>query len=64
MHEFEYYWKYCFWLDGALVQNISQKAKNPYRCTKIPLHKNFKLTLEPNVASQTYLKISCTSQKS
>ena len=40
----------------------AKRQKNTYRCSKI--HKNFKLTLDPNVASQTYLKISCTSQKS
>ena len=53
MHEFEYYWMYCFWLDGALVQNISQKAKNPDRWSKFPLHKNFKLSLDQNVTEQT-----------
>ena len=49
--------------DGAFVQNISKKAKNTYRCSKFPLHKNFKLNLEPNVTKQAYIKIGCTFQK-
>ena len=52
-----------FWLDGAQVQNNSKKAKNPYRCSKNSLHKNFKLSLEQNVTNQTYPKIRCRSQK-
>ena len=49
--------------DGVSVQNISEKAKNPYRSSKFPLHKNFKLVLEPNVTFQTYPKLSCRSRK-
>ena len=49
--------------DGAFVQNISKKAKNTYRCSKISLHKSFKLILKQNVTSLTYLKISCRLQK-
>ena len=49
--------------DVVLVQNISEKAKNPCHCSKIPLHKNFKLTLEQNVSFPAYLKLSCRSQK-
>ena len=37
-------------------------VENPYRCSKIPLHKNFKLVLEQNVRNQTYPKLSCRSQ--
>ena len=39
--------------DVAYVQNIGQKAKNTYRCSKFSLHKNFKLSLEQNVTEQT-----------
>ena len=53
-----------FWLDVVQVQKIKTKAKNTYRCSKFPLHKNFKLTLEQNVSFQAYLKLSCRSQKS
>ena len=49
--------------DGVSVQNISEKSKNPGRCSKIPLHKNFKLSLDQNVTEQTYLKISSRSKK-
>ena len=49
--------------DGVLVQNIIEQAKNPCRCSKFPLHKNFKLVLEQNVTEQTYPKISQRSQK-
>ena len=42
---------------------MSEKRKNTYRCSKIPLHKNFKLILEQNVTEQAYPKISCRSQK-
>ena len=49
--------------DGVLVQNISKKEKNPCRCSKISLHKIFKLVLEQNVCEQTYPKISLRSQK-
>ena len=51
------------WLDGIKVKNISKNAKNTCHCSEIPLHKNFKLTLEQNVTNQTYLKLSCRSQK-
>ena len=50
-------------LDGASIKNIGQKAKNTYRCSKFPLNKNFKLSLDQNVASQAYPKISCRLQK-
>ena len=33
-----------------------------YRCSKIPLHKNFKLVLEQNVRKQTYPTKSCRLQ--
>ena len=49
--------------DGVLVQNISKKEKKPCHCSKISLHKNFKLSLEQNVCEQTYPKISLRSQK-
>ena len=49
--------------DGVSVQNISQKAKNTYCCSKFPLHKNFKWSLEQNFSKQTYNKISSRSQK-
>ena len=45
------------------VKNISENAKNSCHCSKFPLHKNFKLTLEQNVTLQTYTKLSCRSQK-
>ena len=48
--------------DGVSVRNISEKAKNTYRCSKFPLHKNFKLSLEQNVSEQTYPEISSRSQ--
>ena len=38
---------------------MSEKRKNTYHCSKIPLHKNFKLVLEQNVTEQAYLQISC-----
>ena len=37
-------------------KTISEKAKNTHRCSKIPLHKNFKLVLQQNVMNQTYHK--------
>ena len=49
--------------DGVRVKNISEKAKNPHRCSKFPLHKNFNLNLEQNVVIQTYPKLCCRSQK-
>ena len=52
-----------FWIDGVQVENIGEKAKNTCRCSKIPLHKNFKLVWDQNVTNQTYLKLSCRSQK-
>ena len=42
-------------LDTASVQKIKTKRKNPYDCSKFPLHKKFKLILERNVDEQTYL---------
>ena len=36
-------------LDVAEVQNIGKKSKNPCGCSKFPLHKNFKLSLDQNV---------------
>ena len=50
-------------LDGASIKNIGQKAKNTYRCSKFPLNKNFKLSLDQNVASQAYPKIDYRFQK-
>ena len=50
-------------LDVVQVQKMAKKAKNPYRCSKMSLNKNFKLSLEQNVTEQTYPKISCRSQK-
>ena len=50
-------------LDVVQVPNIAKKGKNPYRRSKNSLHKKFKLSLEQNVTEQTYLKISCRSQK-
>ena len=50
-------------LDGASIKNIGQKAKNTYGCSKFPLNKNFKLSLEQNVGEQTYPEISSRSQK-
>ena len=49
-------------LDGASIKNIGQKAKNTYRCSKFPLNKNFKLSLDQNVTEQTYPEMSCRSQ--
>ena len=37
-------------VDVVQVQNIGKKAKNTYRCSKFSLHKNFKLSLDQNVA--------------
>ena len=54
---------FYFWLDVVQVQKMAKKAKNPCRCSKISLHKKFKLILEQNVTEQTYPKISCRSQK-
>ena len=50
-------------LDVVQVQKMVKKAKNPYRCSKMSLNKNFKLSLEQNVTEQSYPKISCRSQK-
>ena len=50
-------------LDVVQVQNMAKKAKNPCRCSKISLHKNFKLILEQNVTEQTYLKLNYRWQK-
>ena len=52
-----------FWIDGVQVENIGEKAKNTCSCSKIPLHKNFKLVLEQNVSNPTYHKIRFSSQK-
>ena len=43
-------------LDAVQVQKMSTKAKNPYRCSKFPLHKKFKLILEQNGSNKLYLK--------
>ena len=48
--------------DGVLVQNISEKAKNPYPWSKNSLYKNFKLVLDQNGRNQTYTEISCRPQ--
>ena len=50
-------------LDVVQVRKMAKKAKNPCRCSKMLLHKNFKLSLEQNVTEQTYPKISCRLQK-
>ena len=50
-------------VDVVQVQKMSTKAKNPCRCSKFSLNKNFKLTLDQNVTSHTYPKISCRFQK-
>ena len=42
--------------DAVQVQKIKTKRKNPYRCSKFPLHKNFKLTLEQNDKNNHMLK--------
>ena len=60
---FENYLKCRKTLDVVQVQNLAKKAKNPYRCSKISLHKNFKLILEQNVTEQTYLKLNYRWQK-
>ena len=44
-------------------QKHQRKGQNPCHCSEFSLHKNFKLILEQNVGQQTYLKISCRSQK-
>ena len=49
--------------DGVRVKNISEKAKNPHRCSKFPLHKKFKLILEQNVREQTCFEIIFRLQK-
>ena len=41
-------------VDVVQVQNMAKKAKNTYRCSKISLHKKFKLILEQNVTEQAY----------
>ena len=43
-------------VDVAQVQKITTKAKNPYRCSKFPLNKKFKLILEQNVENKQILK--------
>ena len=43
-------------LDTASVQKIKTKRKNPYDCSKFPLHKKFKLILEQNGSNKLYLK--------
>ena len=67
----------CFWdptilclnsievqsVDVVQVKNIAKKAKNTYRCSKTPLHKNFKLSLQQNVINHSYPEKSCRSQK-
>ena len=50
-------------LDVIQVKKIAKKAKNTGHCTKILLHKKFKLILEQNVREQTYLKITFRLQK-
>ena len=49
--------------DAVQVQKIKTKRKNPCRCCKFSLHKNFKLSLGQNITEQTYPKIICRSQK-
>ena len=44
-------------VDVVQVQNMAKKAENTYRCSKISLHKKFKLILEQNVREQAYLQI-------
>ena len=55
--------KICRPQDVVLVQNNSKKGENPCRCSKFPLHKNFKLILDQNVSEQIYPEISSRSQK-
>ena len=43
-------------LDTALAQKIVTKRKNPYDCSKFPLHEKFKLILEQNGRNKLYLK--------
>ena len=50
-------------VDVVQVKNIAKKAKNTYRCSKTPLHKNFKLSLQQNVKNHSYPEKSCRSQK-
>ena len=49
----------------ALKSKTSAKSPKEHinHCSEFPLHKNFKLVLEQNVTSQTYLEISYRSQK-
>ena len=42
--------------DAVQVQKIKTMRKNPYRCSKFPLNKNFKLTLEQNDKNKHMLK--------
>ena len=42
--------------DAVQVQKITTKRKNPCHCSKFPLHKNFKLTLEQNDKNKHMLK--------
>ena len=42
---------------------MAKKAKNTGRCSKISLHKKFKLNLEQNVSEQTCLEIIFGLQK-
>ena len=51
------------WLDGVQVKNMVEKGENTCHWSKISLHKNFKLGLQLNVTNETYLYISCRSQK-
>ena len=44
--------------DGVWVKNISEKSKNPCHCSKMSLHKNFKLILEQKCQSNTFLKLT------
>ena len=50
-------------LDVVQVQNMAKKAKNTYRCSKILLHKKFKLILGQNGRTQTDLKMTFRVQK-
>ena len=42
---------------------MAKKAKNTGRCSKISLHKKFKLNLEQNVSEQTCLEKTFGLQK-
>ena len=44
-------------VDVVQVQNIGKKAKNTYRCSKLSLHKKFKLSLEQNGKNKQIFKL-------